>query len=208
MVTYRLAGVDGEATEEVVDTLTDSDSAYASNQDPEIKFAITRNIAEVKDGWQASIQSFTLSSRLCCPVSGDARGPQAWVLELTLELRWYLEATGSSDTESIVGPTDVFDLMPLGPQEGGLQLLLFLARAPARGSRSQPSPAGEVGASSGLAMTGQPCSGMGDWEVFALAVRLLRRACMLAANRTDLLTLKVSVSIGASRGRVMCGSNN
>lgn len=46
MVTYRLAGVDGEATEEVVDTLADSDSA--AEQDPEVKFGIARDIAEVK----------------------------------------------------------------------------------------------------------------------------------------------------------------
>lgn len=51
MVTYRLAGVDGEATEEVVDSLTDSDSAYAADQDPEVKFAIARNIAEVRHEW-------------------------------------------------------------------------------------------------------------------------------------------------------------
>lgn len=45
MVTYRLAGVDGEATEEVVDSLVDSDSA--ADQDPEVKFGIARDIAEV-----------------------------------------------------------------------------------------------------------------------------------------------------------------
>lgn len=45
MVTYRLAGVDGEATEEVVDALVDSDSA--GDQDPEVKFGIARDIAEV-----------------------------------------------------------------------------------------------------------------------------------------------------------------
>lgn len=45
MVTYRLAGVDGEATEEVVDTLADSESA--ADQDPEVKFGIARDIAEV-----------------------------------------------------------------------------------------------------------------------------------------------------------------
>lgn len=45
MVTYRLAGVDGEATEEVVKSLADSDSA--ADQDPEEKFAIARDIAEV-----------------------------------------------------------------------------------------------------------------------------------------------------------------
>lgn len=45
MVTYRLAGVDGEATEEVVDSLPDSDSA--ADQDPEVQFAIARDIAEV-----------------------------------------------------------------------------------------------------------------------------------------------------------------
>ncbi|CAN0370208.1 unnamed protein product, partial [Hapterophycus canaliculatus] len=48
MVTYRLAGVDGEATEEVVDTLADSDSA--ADQDPEVKFGIARDIAEVSCG--------------------------------------------------------------------------------------------------------------------------------------------------------------
>lgn len=45
LVTYRLAGVDGEATEEVVDTLADSESA--GDQDPELKFGIARDIAEV-----------------------------------------------------------------------------------------------------------------------------------------------------------------
>lgn len=48
MVTYRLAGVDGEATEEVVDSLADSDSA--ADQDPEVKFGIARDIAEVGPG--------------------------------------------------------------------------------------------------------------------------------------------------------------
>ena len=44
-VTYRLAGVDGEATEEVVDSVVDSGSA--ADQDPEVKFGIARDIAEV-----------------------------------------------------------------------------------------------------------------------------------------------------------------
>lgn len=51
MVTYRLAGVDGEATEEVVDSLADSDSA--ADQDPEVKFGIARNIAEVSQSSSA-----------------------------------------------------------------------------------------------------------------------------------------------------------
>ena len=45
VVTYRLAGVDGEATEEVVDNLSDSDAS--TDQDPELRFGIARDIAEV-----------------------------------------------------------------------------------------------------------------------------------------------------------------
>lgn len=56
MVTYRLAGVDGEATEEVVDSLVDSDSS-AADQDPEVKFGIARDIGEV------SVYVYT--SRVC-----------------------------------------------------------------------------------------------------------------------------------------------
>ncbi|CAN0502207.1 unnamed protein product, partial [Ectocarpus sp. 12 AP-2014] len=111
MVTYRLAGVDGEATEEVVDSLADSDSA--ADQDPEVKFGIARDIAE----------------------------------------------------------------------EGGLSLLLTLAKPPAGPSAAEEE---EVEASP----EGVAASGSGDWEVFALAVKLLRRSCMLSANRSDLLSLK------------------
>lgn len=46
VVTYRLAGVDGEATEEVVASLPDSDAATDLN--PELKFGIARYIAEVR----------------------------------------------------------------------------------------------------------------------------------------------------------------
>lgn len=46
VVTYRLAGVDGEATEEVVASLPDSDAA--TDQNPELKFGIARYIAEVR----------------------------------------------------------------------------------------------------------------------------------------------------------------
>lgn len=53
MVTYRLAGVDGEATEEVVDSLVDSDSA--ADQDPEVKFGIARDIAEVRWVWCTAV---------------------------------------------------------------------------------------------------------------------------------------------------------
>lgn len=36
---------------------------------------------------------------------------------------------------------------------------------------------------------------VGGLEVFALAVRLLRRVCMLSANRADLLALKVTTAL-------------
>ncbi|CAM9638308.1 unnamed protein product, partial [Sphacelaria rigidula] len=130
MVTYRLAGVDGEATEEVVDSLVDSDSA--ADQDPEVKFGIARNIAE----------------------------------------------------------------------EGGLPLLLCLARAPPRTDVPRLTPSASTatmsdhddpnGASSSstLQLRGSAEGRGGGWEVFASAVWLLRRCCMLAANRADLLALK------------------
>ncbi|CAM9374506.1 unnamed protein product [Chrysoparadoxa australica] len=44
LVTYRLAGVDGEATEEVLDSL--SDSAAAEGQDPEQQFEVCKVIAD------------------------------------------------------------------------------------------------------------------------------------------------------------------
>lgn len=46
------------------------------------------------------------------------------------------------------------------------------------------------------ALVGESCAG-GDWEMFVSAVRLLRRCCMLAANRSDLLALKVKCCYGA-----------
>ena len=44
VVTYRLAGVDGEATEDVVEALSDPEGS--GGIDPEVEFAITRDIAE------------------------------------------------------------------------------------------------------------------------------------------------------------------
>lgn len=76
-------------------------------------------------------------------------------------------------------------------QEGGLPLLLHLARAPLRGARPPSTLAGKMGTSSTGTSPGGAVTSVGDWEVFALAVRLLRRTCMLAANRSELLALKV-----------------
>lgn len=67
-------------------------------------------------------------------------------------------------------------------QEGGLSLLLSLAQPPTAATAVSPENSADVAT-----------SGTGDWEVFALAVKLLRRACMLSANRSDLLSLKVRV---------------
>ncbi|CAN0392003.1 unnamed protein product, partial [Discosporangium mesarthrocarpum] len=135
-VTYRLAGVDGEATEEVIDSL--EDIAHRGDQDPEQKFGITRTIAE----------------------------------------------------------------------EGGLPLLLHLAQPPppgfARAARRTSSAVASGGAASYHSSTspGAPgalgsgvarnagSSGPVAWQIFALSVRLLRRACMVAANRVDLQALK------------------
>lgn len=68
------------------------------------------------------------------------------------------------------------------PQEGGLSLLLSLA---------QPPTAAVDGTAASEDAVVVATSGTGDWDVFASAVKLLRRACMLSANRSDLLSLKV-----------------
>lgn len=74
------------------------------------------------------------------------------------------------------------------PQEGGLSLLLTLAQPPA-------GPSAAVEEEAEASPEGLAASGTGDWEVFALAVKLLRRSCMLSANRSDLLSLKASACL-------------
>lgn len=68
-----------------------------------------------------------------------------------------------------------------------MSLLLTLAQPPAG-----PSDAEEEEEEAEASPEGLAASGSGDWEVFALAVKLLRRSCMLSANRSDLLSLKAS----------------
>lgn len=75
-------------------------------------------------------------------------------------------------------------------QEGGLSLLLSLAQPPPR-SPPTAEAAAAAGDAAGSREGGLAVSGTGDWEVFASAVKLLRQACMLSANRSDLLSLKV-----------------
>ena len=70
-VTYRLAGVDGEATEEVVDSIADSGSA--SDQDPEVKFGIARDIAEVGFAFAFSFDYFSVA---CWKAQGLGVGGQ------------------------------------------------------------------------------------------------------------------------------------
>lgn len=83
--------------------------------------------------------------------------------------------------------------LPQYSQEGGLPLLLCLAQAPPRAQSSALSVSDSMGVEpSVLSSSSASASAGGGWEVFASAVRLLRRACMLAANRSDLLALKVS----------------
>lgn len=47
----------------------------------------------------------------------------------------------------------------------------------------------------GSASTAVGTGMVGGWEVFALAVRLLRRVCMLSENRAGLLALKVTTAL-------------
>ena len=75
-------------------------------------------------------------------------------------------------------------------QEGGLPLLLCLAQPPPREAPGTPAVVVEAAGAAAAAET-SGASGAVSWEIFASAVRLLRRACMLSANRSDLLSLKV-----------------
>jgi len=115
IVNYRLAGVDGEATEEVVDSLEDPQAA--DSQDPEERFAITSHfqhkeglqllldIAQIprpfetsSDAWEIFSHSVQLI-RYCTHVAGNraalvsARAPGV-LLQRLLEV---LEATGASE---------------------------------------------------------------------------------------------------------------
>ena len=73
-----------------------------------------------------------------------------------------------------------------------MSLLLTLAQPPAgpAAEEEEEEEEEEEASPEGLA-----ASGSGDWEVFALAVKLLRRSCMLSANRSDLLSLKASACL-------------
>lgn len=83
-----------------------------------------------------------------------------------------------------------------------MPLLLSLAQAPPR-VRGVGSSEDEMELDSqestlfypGSASTAVGTRMIGGWEVFALAVRLLRRVCMLSANRADLLSLKVTIAL-------------
>lgn len=100
-------------------------------------------------------------------------------------------------------------------QEGGLPLLLCLAQAPPRAPSSADgfiaAPSSSSSSSTSFAVAAavgggggggvSTAVGTGGWEVFASAVRLLRRSCMVSANRSDLLALKVS----SACGRCVCG---
>ncbi|CAN0001754.1 unnamed protein product, partial [Phaeothamnion confervicola] len=113
VVTYRLAGVDGEATEDTVDVLDDAAAAAVGAQSPEERFAVTTAIAE----------------------------------------------------------------------EGGLPVLLELAQPPEQAAGAAAASSGGFGGGFG--------GGSGEsWEVFALALGLLRHCCALPANRAALLAIK------------------
>lgn len=180
VVTYRLAGVDGEATEEVVASLPDSDAATDLN--PELKFGIARYIAEVRP----------------CPlerpeIMNVGVGPQTnynLPFFTHFKKKWFLGLYFSSR------------LVLYRLQEGGLPLLLSLAQAPPRvrgvGSSEDEMELGSKESTllyPGSASTAVGKGMVGGLEVFALAVRLLRRVCMLSANRADLLALKVTTAL-------------
>lgn len=98
MVTYRLAGVDGEATEEVVDSLVDSDSA--GDQDPEVKFGIARDIADVSQSaaWAPSF-FFAMGRKNTNPCSHSH--PRLYVTG-GLRVHFFL-SVGSGGSESELG---------------------------------------------------------------------------------------------------------